>query len=104
AALPEDRDLVPDRCRVAPADVARVAVPGHEPERLLLATAADHDRDPRPLDGLRRVQEPRRLVVPALERVFGAALAGPHPVSHLERLLEHLEPFAQRREREAETA
>ena len=31
-----------------------------------------------------------------------AALALPHPVRDLERLLEHLEPLAERREREAE--
>ena len=39
-----------------------------------------------------------------LEAGLAAALALPHPVGDLERLLEHLEPLAQRREGEAESA
>ena len=42
--------------------------------------------------------------VPAVELALGAVLAGPHRVGHLERLLEQLEPLAERREREAEAA
>ena len=44
------------------------------------------------------------LEQPAVELALGAALALPHPVGDLERLLEHLEPLAERREREAERA
>ena len=85
----------------SPEDVGRVRVLRDEPERLLLAAAADHDRDARPRDRLRRVQQPRRVELAALEARLAAALALEHLVCDPERLLEHLEALAQRREGEA---
>ena len=99
----EDRVLAGDALG-RPEHVARVRVLGDQPERLLLAAAADHDRDPRPRDRLGRVQEPLGPILAALERRLRAALASEHLVRDPERLLEHLEPDAERREREPEGA
>src|SRR6185369_5745898 len=99
AVLPEHLVLVMDRGR-ATEDVAGVGVLGHEAERLPLAAAADHDRGTWPRDRLRRVEQPRRRVVAAAERLLRAPVPGPHPVGDPERLLEQLEPVAERRERE----
>ena len=85
-----------------PKTFVAVGVLGHEAERLLLAAAADHDRDARPAQRLGRVEEAGRRVVGALEALLRAALAGPHRVGDPERLLEHLEADAERRHREAE--
>ena len=59
APFAQDGVLVGDLLR-PPEDVARVGVPGDEPERLLLAAAADQDRWARPAQRLRGVEESRR--------------------------------------------
>ena len=55
AVLVEDPVLARDRLG-RPEHVARIAVLRHEPQRLLLAAAADHDRDARPRQRLRGVE------------------------------------------------
>src|SRR5262245_47132412 len=103
AMLAQDLVLVVDLLGAAE-DVGGVGVLGHEAERLSLAAAADQDRDPRPRDRLRRVAQPLRVVLAPVEPALAAALALPHLVGDLERLVVHLEPLAERREREAEPA
>src|SRR6185369_10364715 len=95
-------ELVHHRLRVAPADVARIRVLRHEAKRLLLAAAADHDRDARARDRLRRVQQPRRAIVLALVAALRSERLLEHPLRDLERLLEHLEPLAEPREGKAQ--
>jgi von Willebrand factor type A domain len=88
--------LVPPR-----EQVARVGVLRHHAQRLLLPAAADHDRRVRPGQRLRRVQRPPQLVVLPLVRLL---VIGPHLQADLHRLLEPLEPLADRGKREAEPA
>src|SRR4029079_1149348 len=66
--------------------------------RLLLAPAADHDRDAGPGDRLRRVEQPRRLVVLPVVPALAAERLLEHLVRDLEGLLEHLEADAAARE------
>ena len=103
AVLAQDVVLVADALRVAE-DVGSVRVLGDQPQRLLLATASDHDRHPRPRDGLRGVEEAGRRELFPLMAPLAAASSAPHLVRHLQRLLEHLEALAERREGEAEGA
>src|SRR5271166_1041820 len=81
--------------------VTGVGVLGHEAQRLLLPAAADHDRRMRPGQGLRRVQRPLELVVPAPVR---ALVAAPHLQADLQGFLEPLEAFGDGRESDAEPA
>lgn len=67
-----------------------------------LATSSDHDRYPRTRNGLWDIEQPLRLEMTATDTVFRAALALPYRVSHLKRLLEHLETSVHRGEREPE--
>src|SRR3954447_7085802 len=103
AVRPEDLVLAVDPGRTAE-DVAAVGVLSHQPERLPLAAAADHDRDAWPGDRLRRVQEPCRVDVVAVERALRAALPLEHRVGDAERVFEQLEPHAERRELEPEAS
>src|SRR3954471_14683888 len=100
---PEDLVLAVDPGR-ATEDVAAVGVLRHQPERLPLPAAADHDRDAWPADRLRRVEEPCRVDVVAVECALRAALALEHRVGDAERVLEQLEPHAERRELEPEAS
>src|SRR6185369_2613053 len=101
AVGPQDLPLPVDVLRPAE-DVRRVRVPGDEAQGLLLATAADHDRDARPRDRLRRVEQVGRLVDAALQTLARTLLALEHLLRDLECLLEHLEAHAERREVESE--
>ena len=101
AVLGQDRVLRQELVR--PAEQVRgVGVLGDEAERLLLAAAADHDRDARPGDRLGDVEETGRVELPAVELLLRAAFALPHPVGDLERVLEHLEPLGRARPGEPE--
>src|SRR5205814_8769909 len=71
---------------------------------LLRAAARDQDRDARGRDRLRRIHQAHCVELAAVECGLRAALALPHLVGDLERLLELLEPLAERWEREAEAA
>src|SRR5687768_7163563 len=97
----EDLPLVVDLLRAAE-HVRGVRVLRDEAERLPLATAADHDRDTGAGDGLRRVEQARRLVVAAGEGALRPHLPLEHLVGDLERLLEQHEADPERREVEAE--
>src|SRR4029079_9886722 len=80
----QHRQLVREPFRAAPADVARVAVLGHQAKRLLLAAATDHDRHARAGDGLRRVEQSRRAVVLAVVPALAAQWRLEHAVGDLE--------------------
>ena len=67
AVLAQHRELGAHELGRAAEDVAGVGVLGHQPQRLSLPAAADQDRDARPADRLRRVDEVRRGDVRALE-------------------------------------
>jgi pimeloyl-ACP methyl ester carboxylesterase len=81
--------------------VRRVGVLRDQPESLLLAATADHDRGVRPGQGLRRVERTLEVIVPPVVRSF---VATPHPQGDLERLLQPFEPLGDRREIEPEAA
>ena len=81
--------------------IAGVRVLRDEAEGFLLAHAADHDRRTGPREALGTVE--RVLEDETLPRE-AALVVTPHPRAELERVLEPLEPFGERRERDAESA
>ena len=101
AAFAQDRELVGQLIRAAE-DIAGVRVFGHQAQRLLFAAAADEDLRVWLADRLWRVQQPRRLVVLALECGLRPVLPLPHLVADAERFLQHLETDPQGRHREAQ--
>src|SRR5215468_7000490 len=101
AMLAEHAELARRLLDVAGEDVARVGVPGHQPQRLLLARAADQDRRTRAAQHLRRVERAGQVVVLAIERTL---IAVPHLLADEDGLLQALEAFGQRREEQTEPA
>ncbi len=97
AVLGEHLQLAGDLGDRSPRQVRLVGVLGDHPERLLLAGAADHDRDPR--QGSGRVDGVVHLVVRAGER---HALAPQQRDDDLERFFELLEAISERAELEPE--
>ncbi|MEN3271844.1 MAG: hypothetical protein V7636_605 [Actinomycetota bacterium] len=87
-------ELVRDVVR-ASEEVACVGVLRNEPQRLLLATAADEDARTRRSDGPRPAQRLGQSVVLAL---IGAVVVAPQLEADLQRLLEALEALGRRRE------
>src|SRR5262245_11564991 len=86
---------------VAGEQVAGIGVAGHQPQRLLLATATDQDRWMRLTQRRRRAQWLGQRVVLAVDRL---RVATPHVRGDLERFLEHFETFSDARKRQPESA
>src|SRR5436309_5298160 len=101
AVAAQDLPLVMDVLGPAE-DVRCVGVLGHKPKRLPLAAAADHDRNARARDRLRRVEQPGGTELATVEGALGAGFALEHLVRDPEGLLELLEADAQRREGDAQ--
>src|SRR5918994_2559555 len=91
----EHADEVPDAVGVAE-EVRRVGVLGDHAERLLLAAAADHDRDVS-ADRLRVVE---RLADGVVFALVAGPLLGEHGAGDVERVLEPLEALAESAEAE----
>ena len=94
----QDLELVTDRVGAAE-QVAHVGVLGDEPERLLLAAAADEDRWPARPHRSRHVLRSFDPVVATRER---RRILGEHRPADAKRLVETLEPLAHGWEVEAE--
>src|SRR4029079_5747301 len=75
-----------------------------EAEGLLLAAAADHDRDAGPAQRLWGVEQLARGDLAADVSLLSAALTVEHAVGHAQGVLEQLEAVGQRRKAEAEGA
>ena len=101
AVLAQHVELMGDVGECGAEDVARVGVPRHQPQRLLLAAAADHDRRPGSAQRRRHAQRLGELVVPPLVR---PVVVAPHLLADLQRLLQPLEPLADRHHRHAQAA
>src|SRR5439155_1604116 len=95
AVAAQDLPLVMDVLGPAE-DVRCVGVLGHKPKRLPLAAAADHDRNARARDRLRRVEQPGGTELATVEGALGAGFALEHLVRDPEGLLGLLEADAQR--------
>src|SRR5579859_1101553 len=100
AVLAQDVHLVRDHV-VAQAreEVAGVGVLRDEPQRFLLATAADEDGRVRTLDGLWVIQRALKLIVFAIVRRL---VVGPHLARNLQCLLQALEALFERWEGDAQ--
>src|SRR4029450_12011399 len=90
-------ELARDLGRLA-GQVALVAVLGDQPQRALLAVAADQDRG---AAGPQRERYVQRLAGPVVASLEARALAAEHGADDLQRLLQPVEALAQRREPEA---
>src|SRR5439155_9368257 len=78
-----------------------IRITRHQPQRLLLAHAADHDRRMRPLQALRRVQRTLQPKLLALERRL---VLRPHAQADLKGFLKLLESLLQGWEWDAQAA
>ena len=99
AVAAQDVHLVGHRGGVAE-DVHHVGVARHQPQRPLLAAAADEDRRPARLHRARHVAG---LVDPVVAAVERRRLLGEHGPADLQRLLQPVQPLAGGREVEAQS-
>ena len=84
AMLAQHVELVRDLGGVGAEHISRVGVAGHQPQRPLLAPAADHDRRVGPADRRGHAQRLGQLVVLAVER---AVVLAPHLQADPQRFL-----------------
>src|SRR6266851_8814127 len=76
-----------------PHEVAGISIPGHQAQGLSFAMASHQDRRMRFLDGLRRIERSRQVIVLSLVRVL---IPGPHLERDLQGLLKPGEALRER--------